>query len=483
MASFENRFKVRRRLDTLTQEDKKKIHDAALDLLERVGMRIDSSVARKDLKRAGATVDEGSRVVKMPKNVVEDLIRSVPATTTLAARKKEYDLPLDGSHYYFTTDGCGVSVWDPKSCVRRESRLDDIRRTAIIADWLPNLSIYEPMVVAHDVPLESHVVSGLREAMVNNTKHIETESTTTPEEARAQVKMAAEVMGSAEELRKRHYISAMVCTISPLVLEGPATDAAMVWAENHVPVHITGMAMMGMSGPATVAGDIALNHAETLGLACAIQAHDRGAPVIYGSVLSSMNPKTGSVNLSSVEAMVLGVCASEMARFVKFPCSCMGTGPGSMVPGPQAAIESALITALGAISGSEVMNGMGLLDSSTVLSYEQLMLDNEMVGMALSAFREIPVNQETLAREVIEKVGIGGTFLNQMHTLKHIREFFVPSLWPDQSYDAWSKAGSRDILEVAGEKANAVLKEHKPEPLDKDVSKRIEKIVKSFGKA
>lgn len=154
-----------------------------------------------------------------------------------------------------------------------------------------------------------------------------------------------------------------------------------------------------------------------------------------------------------------------------------------MVPGPQAAIESALITALGAFSGSEVMNGMGLLDSSTVLSYEQLMLDNEMVGMALSAFREIPVNQETLAREVIEKVGIGGTFLNQMHTLKHIREFFVPSLWPDQSYDAWRKAGSRDILEVAGEKANAVLKEHKPEPLDKDVSKRIDKIVKSFGKA
>jgi trimethylamine--corrinoid protein Co-methyltransferase len=319
--------------------------------------------------------------------------------------------------------------------------------------------------------------------MVNNTKHIETESTTTPEEARAQVQMASEVVGSAEELRKRHYISAMVCTISPLVLEGPATDAAMVWAENHVPIHITGMAMMGMSGPATIAGDIALNHAETLGLACAVQAHERGAPVIYGSVLSSMNPKTGSVNLSSVEAMILGTCASEMSRFVRFPCSCMGTGPGSMVPGPQAAIESSIITTLAAISGSEVMNGMGLLDSSTVLSYEQLMIDNEMVGMALSAFREIPVNKETLAAEIIEKVGIGGTFLKEMHTLRHIREFYVPSLWPDQSYDMWSKAGCKNILEVAMDKANTVLKEHKPEPLDKDISKRLDKIVSSFGKS
>jgi len=483
LAGFENRFRIRKRLDTLTRDEKQKIHGAALDLLERVGIRIDSPAARSDLKNAGATVDEKSGTVKMPRNVVEDLLKSVPSNIVLAARNREYDLPLDGTHYYFTTDGCGVSVWDPKSCARRESRLEDIRRTAVIADWLPNLSIYEPMVVAHDVPLERHVVSGLREAMANNTKHIETESTTTPEEARAQVQMASEVVGSSEELRKRHYISAMVCTISPLVLEGPATNAAMVWAENHVPIHITGMAMMGMSGPATIAGDIALNHAETLGLACAVQAHEPGAPVIYGSVLSSMNPKTGSVNLSSIEAMVLGVCASEMSRFVKFPCSCMGIGPGSMVPGPQAAIESSLISVLGAISGSEVMNGMGLLDSSTVLSYEQLMMDNEMVGMTLSALREIPVNQETLAAEVIAKVGIGGTFLKEMHTLRHIREFYVSSLWPDQSYDAWSKAGCKDIMEVARGKADSVLTEHRPEPLDKAVEKRLDKIVKGFGKS
>ena len=482
-AGFENRFRIRKRLDTLTQDDKKKIHGTALDLLERVGMRIDSLAARKSLKKAGASVDESSRVVKMPRNVVEDLLRSVPSNIVLAARKKDYDLPMDGTHYYFTTDGCGVSVWDPKSCKRRESRLEDIRKTAVIADWLPNLSIYEPMVVAHDIPLARHVVTGLREGMVNNTKHIETESTTTPEEARAQVQMASEVVGSSEELRKRHYMSAMVCTISPLVLEGPATDAAMVWAENHVPIHITGMAMMGMSGPATIAGDISLNHAETLGLACAAQAHEPGAPVIYGSVLSSMNPKTGSVNLSSIEAMILGVCASEMARFVKFPCSCMGTGPGATVPGPQAAIESSMITVLGAISGSEVMNGMGLLDSSTVLSYEQLMIDNEMVGMALSALREIPVNQETLAEEVIAKVGIGGTFLKEMHTLRHIREFYVPTLWPGQSYEAWSKDGCRDILDVARAKADSVLKEHIPEPLDKAVEKSLDKIVKGFGKS
>lgn len=470
-------------MDTLTQEDKQLIHESALNILERLGIRIDSSVARRDLKKAGASVDDSSNVVRIPKNVAADLLKSVPARITLAARKSELDLPMDGSHYYFTTDGCGVSVWDAKKCSRRKSLLDDIRKTAVIADWLPNLSIYEPMVVAHDVPIESHVVRGLGIAMENTSKHIETESTTTPEEAKAQVQMASEVVGSIEELRKRHYISAMVCTISPLVLEGPATDAAMVWAENNVPIHITGMAMMGMSGPATIAGDIALNHAETIALACAAQAHERGAPVIYGSVLSSMNPKTGSVNLSSVEAMVLGMCASEMARFVKFPCSCMGTGPGSLVPGPQAAIESSLITAMGAISGSEVMNGMGLLDSSTVLSYEQLLIDNEMVGMALSAFREIPVNSETLASDVIEKVGIGGTFLNQLHTLRHIREFYIPSLWPNDSYDSWKNKGCRDIVDEARERAESILKSHTPEPLDKEVSARLDKIVKGFGKA
>jgi trimethylamine--corrinoid protein Co-methyltransferase len=480
MTSFEQRFKIRAPASILMRDDKQKIHDNALEVMERIGIKIHSSIARHELKRAGAIVDSKSSVVKFPREVVYSLVKSVPHKITLAGREKEFDLPVDGTHQYYTTDGCGIAVWDEKTKTRRPSLLEDIRKSAIIADWLPYLSIFEPPVVAHDVPADMHVILGIKEAMENTTKHILSESTTNPNEAKAQVKMAAEIVGSAEQLRKRHYISAMVCTISPLTLDGSATDAAMVWAHNHVPVHITGMGQMGLTGPATYAGDLVQNHAETLALACAMQAHEKGAPLFYGSVLSSMDPRTGAVDFGSPETFILAAASAEMGRYMDWPVSCGGVGPGGIVPGPQASIENAVRATMCAMVGSEVMNGIGLVDDSTVLSYEELMIDNDLVGLVINSAKEVEVSRETLARDVIEKVGIGGSYLAEMHTLKHVREFHMPTIWSKDSFDAWVSRGRKSLLEVAREKAEWVLKEHKPKKLDSDKAKALCKITKEY---
>ncbi|MCJ2533546.1 MAG: trimethylamine methyltransferase family protein, partial [Candidatus Thermoplasmatota archaeon] len=208
MSTFADRFKVREPRSFMKDSERKKIHDSALDVLESTGIRVMSSVARDSLKRAGAIVDDKTNVVKFSPDLVNSLMSKVPSNIVLAGRTKDYDLPLDRRHHYYTTDGCGIAVWDPKTKSRRQSVLEDIRKTAVLGDALPYLSIYEPMVVAHDISSKTHVLEGLKAGMENTTKHVETESTTTPEEARAQVKMAAAVVGSEEELRKRHYLSA-----------------------------------------------------------------------------------------------------------------------------------------------------------------------------------------------------------------------------------------------------------------------------------
>ncbi|MDH4123480.1 MAG: trimethylamine methyltransferase family protein, partial [Thermoplasmata archaeon] len=326
MSGFAEGFKVRKPRPILNEDEKKQIHDAALNVMETVGVRIHSKIARDSLKKEGAIIDEKTFVVKFPTDLTMSLISKVPQNIVLAGRDKEFDLPLDGTHCYYTTDGCGITVWENETKTRRLSVLQDIKNTAIIADWLPYCSIYEPMVVASDVPQEIHVISGMKAAFDISRKHIETESTSTPEEAKLQIKIAAEIVGGIEELKKRHIISAMVCTMSPLTLDGNATDAAMAWSEAHVPVHITGMAQMGISGPATIPGDLVVNHAETLALAAAMQAHSPGSPVIYGSVLSNMDPRTGAYLGGSPEAVVLGATSHEMAKFVKMPSACGGIG-------------------------------------------------------------------------------------------------------------------------------------------------------------
>ncbi|MCU0853150.1 MAG: trimethylamine methyltransferase family protein [Thermoplasmata archaeon] len=484
MAAFADRFRVRKPIEILKNEDKKQIHEAALDVMETVGIRIHSKMARDSLKKAGAVVDEKTSVVKFPVNLTKSLISKVPQDIVLAGREKEFDLPLDGRHCYYTTDGCGIAVWDQKTRTRRLSVLQDIKDSAVISDYLTYLSIYEPMVVPSDVPKDRHVVAAMREAFNITRKHIASESTSNPEEARTQIKMASEIVGGYEELRKRHLISAMVCTMSPLTLDGHATDAGMVWAEARVPVHITGMAMMGVSSPATYAGNLVVNHAETLAMVAAMQAHAPGAPAIYGSVLSNMDPRTGAIQLSSPESILLCGLASEMGKYVKMP-SYGGMGTNAKTPGMQSCFENGMTTLYNILLAQEVNNGIGMLDCSTVLSYEQMVIDDDIIGRTLRSAGEVEISKETMHLDMIKEVGIlglgpkKGSFLGERATMKEVREFYQSPLFSSEPFEKWEAKGRKDDLAVAKERADWILKSHKPVMLDRDVSARVDEIIRA----
>lgn len=488
MPAFAERFKIRKPVAILKEEDKKQIHEAGLDVMETVGVRIHSKIARDSLKKAGATVDEKSSIVKFPMDLTESLISKVSQGIVLAGRDHEFDLPLDGQHCYYTTDGCGISVWDQKTRSRRLSVLQDITNTAIISDWLPYLSIYEPMVVPSDIPQKTHVVVGMKESFDITRKHILSESTSTAKEAQLQIKMASEIVGGLDELRKRHIMSAMVCTMSPLTLDGHATDAAMVWSEARVPVHITGMAMMGVSSPATIAGNLIVNHAETLALAAAMQAHAPGSPAIYGSVLSNMDPRTGAIQLASPEGLTLCVAAGEMARYVKMP-SYGGTGCNAKTPGMQSSFENGMLALSSVLFGQEINNGIGMLDCSTLLSYEQMVIDDDIVGRAIAAGREISVTKESMHLDMIKEVGIlgmgakKGSFLGERATMTEARQFYQSSIFNSEPYEQWELKGKKDDLTIAMEKADWILKNHTPMRLEGGISKRLDAIVKEAAKA
>lgn len=172
-----------------------------------------------------------------------------------------------------------------------------------------------------------------------------------------------------------------------------------------------------------------------------------------------------------------------MSRYCKLPNSVGGFGSGAKVPGVQACIENTTMAMDCARIGGEVVNGLGVPDGSTVLSYEQLLLDHEIARMVIRLFKGFDVNQETLALDIIKKVGIGGSYLSQMHTLKHSKETLIPMLWDSDPFDMWVKKGKKDPMSAALEKTKQILDTHKPVPLDASVSKRIDNIVKEFAKA
>jgi trimethylamine--corrinoid protein Co-methyltransferase len=204
--------------------------------------------------------------------------------------------------------------------------------------------------------------------------------------------------------------------------------------------------------------------------------------VTYGSVLSSMDPKTGSYMGGSAESTLLCSGAVQMGRYCKLPIHVGGLGSGAKIPGVQASLENMSMAMDCARVGGEVVNGLGVPDGSTLLSYEQLLLDHEIARMTIKIFKGFDVNAGTLAVDLIKKVGIGGSYLAQMHTLKNMKDIMIPMLWDSDPYDMWVKKGSKDPMAAALEKTDWILKNHKPVPLDASTSSKLDSLVKEFAK-
>lgn len=459
-----------------------RIHEETLVVLESVGVRIYSDVALELLHDHGAEVDKERQIAKIPRDLVEGAIRTAPKEYKLDARNPSYDVELDNSHVYFTFDGCGVQTIDIDSGKRRPARKQDIIDCARLANVLPGVGYFTPSVAPQDVPLHAHVLHQIHAAYSNTDKFVTSESTTTGAEARLQIDMAAAVAGGRDKLLQRPSLAAIICAVPPLNLDGGGSEAAMEFARAGIPVIMMSMVEAGVSGPVTMAGTLVVSNAEILAILTLAQCARKGAKTIYGSVLSMMEPRTGAYVSGAPEAALLCAAIVDLAKHYKLPAQTGTFGTNALVPGSQAATEHCLGTLLAVNAGADMVNGFGLLEASTVLSFEQLMLDYDIVTEILHIAKGIDVNDETVASDLIREVGIGGTFLAKRHTLKHLREAWSPTVFEYGTYDDWVKHGSIDPIKRANAKAKELLKGAKSVPLEDDVAKELLNIVRKSEK-
>ncbi len=252
------------RLEVLDAAALDRIHAATLELIETVGVRFPSTRAQAIWADHGAQVDPATGIVRVPGHVIDAALRSAPAAFTLAGRDPGRDLPLDGHHVWAATDGCGVEVADPTTGERRRSTLDDVTSICRVAEELPDVGFIWMPVSAQDVAPETRALRELAAALGITTKHVQTESVMHAREAAVAVEMALALAGSRAALRARPPLSLTFCTISPLAHEAGALDAALVAAEAGIPTGFMTMASCAHTGPATLAGTLAVGNAEVL---------------------------------------------------------------------------------------------------------------------------------------------------------------------------------------------------------------------------
>jgi len=473
-----NPIAPRLRWDALAPNDIERIHEATLEILEDTGIRFPSAKALDILARGGCLVDRATEVAKFPRKVVAEAVALAPREYVLAGRDPACDMVIDGKHCYLSNDGSGVFVLDRKTGEKRPSTKADAAESARFVDALPNISYYwGPVVTSQDVPPATKSLHDSEAVLTNTSKHYQAVTTVGEKAARALVAMAAAIVGGTDELRKRPIISFMQCAVDPLAHDGPNLEANLVAAEHGLASGFMPMPLSCGTAPATLAANLVIQNAEALSGVVLLELAHPGAPAFFAGAPSVIDLKTGGYTGGSPEDYLLAAASTQLAHFYGLPMATGTMATGAKEPDWQAAVDDSLSTFASVMTVADMMNGAGLLNGSKILSYPHMVMESEIYGIVQKVAAGITVNDETLALDVIRKVGPNGTFLAEKHTRRHMKEIWRPTVWDRSTYDQWLRDGKKGALARATEIADDILDNYRPEPLPDDVRAELRRIV------
>ncbi len=457
------------------------IHSASLEVLEKTGIRIHHGESiLKMLKDNGCTVDFKKGVALFPSYIVEETLKKTPKTYVMYGRTPKYDCKLDGRHIYFTTDTETTNTVDLETGEWRPSTLDDLAKLTRVTDALESYAAGGHLTTALDKPNNVRCLYDYAAAL-NNTEKPCGWSVYPPELATQltdyQLEIATAVAGSEKKLKERPVGDGGFCTESPLKFEGRYVEIALKLAKLGFPCSVASMPLGGATAPITFAGSLVMTNAEILSGVCTVQLACPGTCTDVHYLMGNLEMKTGLWGQGPEEGL-LCAGAVEVARYYGFRVAVNGFNAASKMSGAQTSYEKTLSTILPVLAGADIVYGAGSLEGGMAASFEELVMDDEICRAVLKAVQGIEVNDETLAVDVIDKVGSGGHFLAEKHTLNHFKDvLFFSELADRQSYDAWKKTGGKSMVKRARERAEEILKEHWPKPLEKDVQKEISEII------
>lgn len=442
-------------------------------LLAEVGVKYPSKKALKIFADHGAEVDWDSNIVRIPPELVDKAMATAPRDIVLGGREPRFDLTLDGSKSYLTTDGCGVHVIDLHTREKRASSKADVAMMARVGDAIPMVSFFWPMVSAQDHGLTAPLHE-CHAGLTSTLKHVRGGTTVHPDLAPSIVEMATVVAGSEKERRLRPPVCANICGIAPLTHDEHGIESALIYAEAGIPISFMAMPTMGSTAPASVLGAIVQGDAESVSAMVLMQLAYPGAPVFHSIITSLMNPRTGGY----IGDMPLPVnfIAVQMAHAWDVP-SLGGGSFSSDAPdvGWQSAFESGFGGAQIPLAGGDLCGYMGLMNSSMIIYPEQIILDAEIAMNVYETYKVFEFKDLDISLDVIKDVGPQGHYLRQKHTRAHMRDFHYSPFFHQQDQEG----NLRDPREIALEKFKELEENHHPEPLPESSLKELEKILEA----
>lgn len=465
----------------LSEADIEQIDQTGRRILTTVGIRILDQQMLDRLRASGAQVEPAHGRVRLPDGWIDRQLTSAPDRFTLFSRDGQNDLDLGSGQVYFGNGGRAFQILDLATGGFRPTMLRDVANTAALVDQLSHIRFYIIACQAYDLAPDAYHLNDFFQALLHTNKHV-MGGVDHLEGARQMVELAEAIAGGSDSLRRQPFVSVITNPISPLTIDGDSLKILEFLTGRGIPVTCAPAPIAGATAPATLAGTLAQLHAEALAGAAMVQFMSPGAPVMYGSVPMTMDLRTMDLAVGSVETAMLNTCCVALAHRYRLPIYASAGLTDAKRPDIQAGFEKGVSNLLLGRAGADFVHlAAGMLDSGNSISYEQYVIDDEIIGMVERLLRGVTVNTETLAFECIEQVGPGGNYVTEEHTVEHMfSEFFYPKLAVREQYDRWVGRGAPTPLIRAQSVVDQILDEHahRLEPAAvKDLRSRFARIV------
>ena len=451
----------------LSEEDVKRIHAHSLDVLVNVGIDFKTPRALEILEEKGCKVDYDRSWASIPPELVEWAIQQAPRNVLLAARDPERDVLLDGSCSHHTTDSQGTQAIDFETGEVHDSGSDDLKRMLRFADALDKAEIVNVTVSASDIPAHLRTIYHFAQAFTLTSKHIRT-GVLNAQQVPFLVELVKAVTGSNDF---RPIFSTVDCTISPLMHDGPMTEACIELAKLNVPIMVYPMPLAGGTSPVTLGGAMLMHNIEFLSGLVLFQCVNPGTPIIYGTGASQLDMNTGRYG-GSADGYSVGVSAINLARFYNLPANLWGMSTKSKQIDAQYGYEALAGTMLAYLAGADEIYSLGLLGAAQILSLDKMVLDNHIIHQIEAMLKPVIVDEAHLQVDLIKQVGVGGEFLTKKATMQYTRQEYIP-MWPPHG---------TDLMELIHTEAQEILDNHPPPPLPAGAEERVQEILEEADK-
>ena len=446
----------------LSPQGEKKIHNAALEALEFIGLADAPQSGIDSMLDAGAVLDDNGRL-RFPRSLVEDALASANRNVTLFGRDQKHDLDLSGNRVHFGTAGAAVHIVDVLNNEYRDSKVKDLFDAACIVNELDNIHFLQrPMVCRDIVDNREMDYNTVYACCAGTTKHVGT-SFTEPSFVPDIIKMLHTIAGGEKAWRERPFVSNSNCfVVPPMKFATESCQVMEACIQAGMPILLLSAGQAGATAPAPIAGAIVQAVAECLAGLVYVHSIKPGHPCIFGTWPFVSDLRTGAMSGGSGEQALLTAGCAQMHRFYDLPGGAAAGIADAKMPDMQAGWEQAMSNVMAGLTGlNMVYEAAGMHASLLGFCLESLILGDDLLGQAMRCVRGIEVTEDNVSLDVIKSTCLGGPghFLGSEQTLSLMQtEYIYPSLADRTSPKEWVEIGKPNLVQKAIEKKENILK-------------------------